>query len=117
MAMVTGWTGRAACALQAAMRMSNDAFAARLGISVRTVAGWHQKPDMRPQPENQQILDAALAGATQGVRDRFAVLAGEPAHPTVTAEGQNAVAADAEHRLLTDKNVSASISRLDHLVS
>jgi len=27
MDVVTGWTGRAACALQAALRMSNEAFA------------------------------------------------------------------------------------------
>jgi len=33
-------TGRAACALQAALRMSNEAFAEHLGIAVRTVAAW-----------------------------------------------------------------------------
>ena len=40
MDLVTGWTGRAACALQAALRMSNETFAAHLGIAVRTVAAW-----------------------------------------------------------------------------
>src|SRR6266700_1989114 len=63
MDVVTGWTGRAACALQAALRMSNEAFAAHLGIAVRTVAAWHQKPGLRPRPEMQQVLDAALARA------------------------------------------------------
>ena len=63
MDLVTGWTGRDACALQAALRMSNEAFAEHLGIAVRTVAGWHQKPGLRPRPEMQQVLDAALARA------------------------------------------------------
>jgi DNA-binding transcriptional regulator YiaG len=51
MDVATGWTGRAACTLQAALRMSNEAFAEHLGIAVRTVAGWHQKPGLRPRPE------------------------------------------------------------------
>ena len=61
MDLVTGWTGRAACALQAALRMSNEAFAEHLGIAVRTVAGWHQKPGLRPRPEMQQVLDLRSA--------------------------------------------------------
>jgi DNA-binding transcriptional regulator YiaG len=36
--VVTAWTGRTACALQAALRLSNQAFAAKLGVGVRTVA-------------------------------------------------------------------------------
>jgi 8-oxo-dGTP diphosphatase len=32
------WTGRTACALQAALRLSNESFAEHLGIAVRTVA-------------------------------------------------------------------------------
>ncbi len=42
MDLVTGWTGRAACDLQAALRMSNESFAEHLGIGERTVAAWHQ---------------------------------------------------------------------------
>jgi len=45
------WTGHTACALQAAMRLSNEAFAAHLGIAVRTVATLHQKPDLTPRAE------------------------------------------------------------------
>jgi DNA-binding transcriptional regulator YiaG len=53
MDVAPGGTGRAACTLQAALRMSNEAFAAHLGIGVRTVAGWHQKSDLRPRQEMQ----------------------------------------------------------------
>ena len=56
MDLVTGWTGRAACALQDALRLSNESFAEHLGIGVRTVASWHQKSGLRPRPEMQQIL-------------------------------------------------------------
>ena len=67
MDLVTGWTGRAACALQDALRLSNESFAEHLGIGVRTVASWHQKPGLRPRPEMQQILDAgAHAGTCRG---------------------------------------------------
>ena len=61
MEMIEGWNGASACMLQAALRMSNEAFAAHLGISVRTVAGWHQNSAMRPRPEMQQLLDTALS--------------------------------------------------------
>ena len=79
MDVMTGWTGHTACALQAALRMSNEAFAAHLGIAVRTVAAWHQKPGLRPRPEMQQVLDAALVRAPAAAGDRFAVLTGGPA--------------------------------------
>ena len=115
MDVVTGWTGRSACALQAALRMSNEAFAAHLGIGVRTVAGWHQKPGLRPRPEMQQLLDTALARAPAEVGERFAVLTGQPP-PAVSVRGDdNGAAADAEHRLITDQNISGALGRLDQL--
>lgn len=55
MEMVSGWTGRAACALQSGLRMGNQKFAAHLETGLRTVADW-QKPDMPPQPEAQRML-------------------------------------------------------------
>jgi len=88
--MVTGWTGRDACTLQSALRMSNQAFAAHLRIGLRTVADWHEKPDMRPRPETQQLLDAALAKAPAAARERFAALAGQPA-PAESADQEQAV--------------------------
>jgi hypothetical protein len=119
--MVTGWTGRSACALQAALRLSNEAFAAHLGIGVRTVAAWHQKPALRPRPEMQQLLDTALGQASPSVRERFAVLAGKPVHagknpPEADAgTGDDGAAADAEHRLTADQNISTALSQLDQL--
>jgi len=69
---VSGWTGRTACELQASLRMSNESFAGHLGIAVRTVASWHQKPYIRPRAEMQQLLDAALERASPADRARFA---------------------------------------------
>jgi len=123
MEMVTGWTGSTACALQAALRLSNEAFAARLGIGVRTVAAWHQKPALCPRPEMQQLLDTALTQAPAPVRERFAVLAGVPGDAaknapeagTGTGTGRDGAAADAEHRLIADQNISSALSQLDQL--
>src|SRR5882757_8211931 len=75
--MVTGWTGREACALQAALRMSNVALAGRLGIGLSTVKGWHENPALRPRPETQRILDTTLAQASPAERERFAALIGQ----------------------------------------
>jgi hypothetical protein len=117
MDVATGWTGRAACTLQAALRMSNEAFAEHLGIAVRTVAGWHQKPGLRPRPEMQQVLDAALARAPAAAGERFAVLTGEPARAVSARADDDGAAAAAEHRLITDQNISRALSRLDQLAA
>jgi hypothetical protein len=92
--MVTDWTAREACALQAALRMSNETFASRLGIGVRTVASWHQKPTMRPRPDMQQVLDEALAQAPAEVKDRFAVLAGGTAQAESAERAEDISTAD-----------------------
>lgn len=119
MDMVTGWTGRDACALQAALRMSNGTFARHLDVGVRTVADWHKDPALRPRPENQQLLDTALARATPAVRERFAVLSGEPAPGTAPAQAGTAAsdhaAAVAEHRLIADPNIGRALNQLDQL--
>ena len=73
------WTGRTACALQAALRLTNEAFARQLGIAVRTVASWHQRPDVTPRIEMQQLLDTALETAPESARTRFLALIGQPA--------------------------------------
>jgi hypothetical protein len=115
MDLATGWTGRTACILQAAFRLSNEAFAEDLGIGVRTVASWHQKPSLQPRPEMQQVLDAALERAPEPVKTRFAVLAGGsvPAQAAPQEEGEGG-AADAERRLSADPNIGAALDRLDH---
>jgi hypothetical protein len=118
MEMIEGWNGASACALQAALRLSNKAFAARLGITVRTVAGWHQKPDTRPQPEAQQRLDNALSRASPGVRERFAALIGGPGQAEADVPAGVAdvgAVAEAERRLVSDRNIANALGRLDLL--
>ena len=78
MDLVHAWTGRSACALQAALRLSNEAFARHLGVAVRTVATWHQRPEVTPRAEMQQLLDTALQQAPDSVRTRFAALLRQP---------------------------------------
>lgn len=73
-AVVTEWTGRSAAALQQAARLTNEAFAEYLGVHVRTVAYWRARPDTRPTPTMQGILDTALERATDAQRARFGLL-------------------------------------------
>ncbi|MEV4313012.1 hypothetical protein [Actinocrispum sp. NPDC049592] len=102
MSLVDGWTGRSASALQAALRMSNELFAQHLGIAVRTVASWHQKPDLRPKSEIQQILDTSLEQASSAVKERFgALMSGSPS-------------SGPESRLTDDPNITAALDWLDH---
>jgi tetratricopeptide (TPR) repeat protein len=79
------WTGRRACALQSAIRMSNDAFARRLGVSLRTVASWHDAPDLQPRPETQAILDTVLDTASAGVLARFRIFLAETPQVAIPA--------------------------------
>nr|WP_030169026.1 NUDIX hydrolase [Streptomyces sp. NRRL S-813] len=65
------WTGRKAAWLQDAFEMTQEAFAGKLGVSVRSVASWRANPDMIPQQETQRILDTTLAMAGDAVRRRF----------------------------------------------
>ena len=98
MEMVDGWTGRDACALQSALRMSKQEFAARLGIGLRTVSDWHDNPGMRPRPETQRILDSALERATPAEKQRFAILTGQPARAENAGDGDDTPAADTGDR-------------------
>ncbi len=54
--------------------MSNESFARHLGVAVRTVATWHQRPDVTPRSEMQQLLDTALDRAPEVAKARFATL-------------------------------------------
>jgi 8-oxo-dGTP pyrophosphatase MutT (NUDIX family) len=75
----TTWTGRSACALQAALRLTNDAYARQLGLAVRTVANWHENPDVTPRNSVQKLLDGALRDAPASARAQFAALTASPA--------------------------------------
>jgi|ERR1035437_3786957 hypothetical protein len=74
MDVVASWDGGKADVLREAFRMTNEAFAAHLGVAVRTVAYWRQRSDVVPQSAMQEILDAALAGAPEAVQARFDLL-------------------------------------------
>jgi hypothetical protein len=72
--VVPTWTGRHADALRQALRMTNETFAAHLGVAVRTVANWRARPDIVPLPAMQEILDVALAQAPEPARAQFQML-------------------------------------------
>ncbi|TQF04231.1 NUDIX domain-containing protein [Kitasatospora acidiphila] len=75
MDVIEVWSGRYACLLQSALRLTNEAFASQLGIAVRTVATWHADPSVVPRAEMQQLLDTAYEKASNAARQRFALLA------------------------------------------
>jgi 8-oxo-dGTP pyrophosphatase MutT (NUDIX family) len=81
---VDTWTGRAASQLQKALRMTNQAFAARIGVAERTVASWHSRPDIVPRAEIQSALDTLHQGADATVLRRFQALS----RPTSAATAQ-----------------------------
>jgi transcriptional regulator with XRE-family HTH domain len=77
MQVITSWTGRQADALRQALRMTNESFAEHLGVSVRTVANWRKRPEIRPQPGMQELLDVALERSPDRIKAQFSQLAGE----------------------------------------
>ncbi|MFD8379069.1 NUDIX hydrolase [Streptomyces sp. NPDC059679] len=81
------WNGRYACLLQSALRLTNEQFADRLGIAVRTVAAWHSDSAVVPRREMQQLLDTVHEQAPSAARQRFALL--------VTNERRSAVSGPA----------------------
>lgn len=74
MDVIDTWTGRTACALQSALRMTNEQFAEHLDVGVRTVASWHSAPDVVPRNDTQQLLDTAYGRASASVQRRFSLL-------------------------------------------
>jgi 8-oxo-dGTP diphosphatase len=65
-------TGRHATALQAALRMSQHEMAALLGVAKRTIASWHERPEVVIRPELQRALDTAYERASESAKLRFA---------------------------------------------
>lgn len=72
------WTGEKAARLQDAFEMTQEQFAGKLGVSVRSVASWRAHPRMVPQPETQRILDTTYGMAGDAVRRRFIHLSRPP---------------------------------------
>jgi hypothetical protein len=80
MEVVASWTGNKADALRQALRMTNETFAGHLGVAVRTVAYWRERPGVIPRPAMQEILDTALARAPVPARTQFALILAERGH-------------------------------------
>jgi transcriptional regulator with XRE-family HTH domain len=73
MTTVHRWTGREAKLLRESLRLSVRDFAARLGVGVRTVNKWEaRRADITPLPYMQEVLDTALAQASDEAKARFA---------------------------------------------
>lgn len=83
MVAVPVWTGRESGQLRAALRMSQREYAAFLGASPRTVAGWEAKGEAAViSSDFQSVLDTALERAGHAIQRRFAAfLAGDLATP------------------------------------
>jgi tetratricopeptide (TPR) repeat protein len=77
MDVISSWTGARADALRRALRMTNEDFAERLGVAVRTVAYWRARPGSIPQPVMQEALDTALAQAPERVQAQFWIILAE----------------------------------------
>lgn len=69
---VRQWTGHEAGLLRQALRMSVRAYAAHLGVGIRTVSKWEKLGTSTcPWPDTQAILDTALARSDTTVQARF----------------------------------------------
>ena len=120
MNVIGTWTGREADGLRQALRMTNEAFAEYLGVAVRTVADWRQRPDIVPRPAMQEVLDTALDRAPDRVKARFSLLlqADQIAQASVNGEltqdanglSREVLSPDDEERLI---GVVQKPSRLD----
>lgn len=69
--VIDQWTGRTAALLQAALRLTNEQYAERLGVAVRTVSRWHALPDGVPRKDMQEVLETAYERAPEKARARF----------------------------------------------
>ena len=78
--VVASWTGGHADLLRRSLRMTNESFAEHLGVAVRTVAYWRERPESIPKPAMQETLDAALERAPDRARAQFALLVEEAEH-------------------------------------
>jgi transcriptional regulator with XRE-family HTH domain len=90
MTTVHRWTGREAKLLREALRLSVRDFAARLGIGLRTINKWEaRQSDITPLPHMQEVLDTALARASDEAKARFsaATRADGPEHETAQRSG------------------------------
>ncbi len=114
--VVASWTGGQADLLRQSLRMTCESFAEYLGVVVRTVAYWRQRPQTIPKAAIQDALDTALERAPDRVKAQFALLAERggradrvdspeiPGPPAVVpaASAPSAVQAVPRHRIPAD---------------
>ena len=91
--VIDHWTGASATALRRAMRLSNEGFAAKLGVSVRAVAKWSAQPAITPTPQFQQMLDTVLGQLDDSARQRFSMRVAPPVPPPPPPTATTAVPA------------------------
>ncbi len=103
--LVDRWTGRHASTLQAALRMSQDEMAALLGVAKRTIASWHERPDVIIRPELQRALDTAYERAPDAAKIRFARQLSADEAADLEAAGKAATLAVAIAVVVTDTDV------------
>ncbi len=117
MDVVDVWTGGRANALQRSLRLTNEAFADRLGTAVRTVAKWSANPDSEPGSELQQALDTMLDQAPDQAKTRFSLLLKQGSAeevPAETTEAPRRDTAEAERRLSSDPSIGAALDWVEH---
>jgi hypothetical protein len=102
------WTGRYANALLKALRLTNEGFADRLGIAVRTVAKWNADPTLEPTPEMQQALDTVLSQAPDDARARFALILQKDVSPGATGTSTTLAVEDDISSLVAEVTASST---------
>ena len=91
------WNGRLIRTLRDAKRLTQQEFAAKIGVSERMVAKWEGGGENTvPRPVNQSALDTFLDISTEAEKDRFARSVGSVSdHAAPSASAQAAEAEDA----------------------
>lgn len=117
--VVATWNGRKAHALRIALRMTNEAFAHHLGLAPRAIAKWEAQPDIVPAMTTQQVLDVALAQASDEVKARFSLLLAEveqrEPEPTRGFEHPSQRATSTLAAVMTSSRRQATRETLDYL--
>jgi hypothetical protein len=97
--------------------MTNETFAERLGVGVRTVAYWRARPDAVPRPTMQEILDVALAQAPEQARAQFRLLLAERehGHAAITTSVRVAMPDDVESLTAWITSTNTSDEAIEHI--
>ncbi|MGL4339323.1 MAG: helix-turn-helix domain-containing protein [Nocardioides sp.] len=108
--VIQQWTGTEARQLRAALRLSMEGFAEKLGVSPRTVTRWEGRGEtLIPRPETQAMLDTMLSRASVGERGRF----GRGVELSVLARAEMPMAPKPGHQGLFDTSTGEGLFALD----